>query len=201
MKRTGSNMWFFREFATSARFIFITGDQGFWHSKRVYEFVCPIIGTFIFTLVYYFIREYMKDGFISNMFKNLFDFVIFIVPFQLASLSVFATYNKKGLDDKLSGTNARVAIWSNEDNLYHYELLTLRQYSSLMFGYLCTIGIFYVFIYILISHFDYNRIYGSYIRYGEYFSLMVLLFFLFHYIFLTIYAITFLFDKIQFLRK
>src|SRR5574337_1231500 len=136
-------------------------------------------------------------SFLKEFCANTFQIMVFVVPFHLAALAVFATYKSEPLDEKLSGTNAQVRIWSNTDNSYFYEILTLRQYASLLFGYLCSVGIIYVFVYLFLSSMDLPMALRNEKQLLHTLSTVVCVFFVSHYITLTLYAITFLFDKVN----
>jgi hypothetical protein len=113
---------------------------------------------------------------------------------------VFATYQSNALDEKLLGTNAQISVWSNVDNGYFYKYLTLRQYTSLLFGYLCSIGIFYVVIYLFFSSMELPQSFNGERSILRDVAILLGVFFVIHYMTLTLYAITFLFDKINRIR-
>lgn len=190
-------MWWFFEIFSCFKFIYITGDENVFKSKRVYEFIIPISITIIFFVAYEKYPEIFIPNIVEGLSKNIFQFMVFVVPFHLAALGAFSTFNATGLDGKLSGVNAQLRVWSNADNDYFYKPLTLRQYVSLLFGYLCSIGIIYIMVYIIFSVFNFEKINSNYYStcYDVLFYLTI--FFIVHYVVLTIYAITFLFDKIN----
>ncbi|APX69218.1 hypothetical protein BKD03_07255 [Brucella sp. 09RB8471] len=190
-------MWWVREILSSLRFLAIEGDQRFWHSKRVYEFAAPLVATVLFLVLTLRFPQLFVPNFLANMTDKIFQFMVFVVPFHLAALVALSTFQRRGLDEKLAGTNAQVKVWSNIDSNYFYEVLTLRQYVSLLYGYLCTIGIGYIISYILASNLNTRFIYWSYKSYITHGLECVIIFFISHYTLLTIYSITFLFEKIN----
>lgn len=190
-------MWWFRELLASMRFLAVRGDQPFYKSKRVYELILPSLVTAgIFVLIWNYPKAFTND-IVAKITSNIFQFMVFVVPFHLAALGAFATFERAGLDQKLKGTNAQVRFWSNDDQGYFFEILTLRQYASLLFGYLCTIGVIYIILYIILINVDFSYIAGEHLSKVESFGLVVVLFFVAHYGFLSVYAITFLFEKIN----
>lgn len=190
-------MWWTRELLASLRFLAIRGSQPFLMSKRVYEFVLPTVVTVaIFSLLYLFPKAFSPD-FVGKITSNIFQFMVFVVPFHLAALGAFATFERRGLDDTLKGTNAEIRVWSNKENEHFFETLTLRQYASLLFGYLCTIGVVYIILYIILDNVNFPYVAGDHLDVVKKTALVAILFFVSHYAFLSIYAITFLFEKIN----
>lgn len=190
-------MWWIREILSSLRFLAIEGDQPFWRSKRVYEFVAPAMITATFLLVTTYVPHIFIQNFLGNVTDKIFQFMVFVVPFHLAALVALSTFQRRGLDEKLAGTNAQVKIWSNIDSTAFYEILTLRQYVSLLYGYLCTIGIIYIITYILASNLNMIFIYSNHQLIFKKSLECLVIFFISHYTLLTIYSITFLFEKIN----
>ena len=190
-------MWWIREILSSLRFLVIEGDQPFWRSKRVYEFVAPALITTSFLLVTTYVPQIFIQNFLGNVTDKIFQFMVFVVPFHLAALVALSTFQRRGLDEKLAGTNAQVKVWSNMDSTSFYEILTLRQYVSLLYGYLCTIGIIYIITYILASNLNMMFIYSNHQVILKKSLECLVIFFISHYTLLTIYSITFLFEKIN----
>lgn len=188
-------MWWLRELSTCLSFIMVSGDRRTLQSKRVYEFLLPTAATILIIVLYIFIPKMFFAGFLSNLTNKIFQFMVFVVPFHLAALGAFATFERAGLDETLKGTNAQIRKWSNEDNTYFYEVLTLRQYASLLFGYLCSIGVMFIVAYIVASNLDFKFVLGDHFEFAYKIVLALVVFFISHYAFLTLYAITFLFDK------
>jgi hypothetical protein len=193
-------MWWLREIVSCFKFLTVTGTQPFFKSKRVYEIVVPITCVIIAFLLIWFSPDVFPKTFIKEFSGNLFQVMVFIVPFHLAALAVFATYQSNALDEKLSGTHAQIRVWSNADNAYYYKYLTLRQYTSLLFGYLCSLGIFYVMIYLFYSSMELPKILDGERGILHNFAILLGVFFVIHYMTLTLYSITFLFDKINRIR-
>jgi len=190
-------MWWIRELLASLRFLAIRGSQPFLKSKRVYEFVLPSMVTVAISLLLHMFPKAFSPDFVGKITTNIFQFMVFVVPFHLAALGAFATFEREGLDETLKGTNAEIRAWSNKDNEYFFETLTLRQYASLLFGYLCTIGVVYIIMYIILDNVNFAYIAGDHLDIVKKTALVAILFFVSHYAFLSIYAITFLFEKIN----
>ena len=193
--------WWFFELLSSLKFLAITGNRGFFESKRVYEFVIPALVTVGLFIIIKFIPGLFSDAFLNELSGNLFKLMVFVIPFHLAALAALSTYQASGLDDKLIGVDAQLKVWSNTDNEYFYKDVTLRQYASLLFGYLCSIGIGYVLIYLFASSMRLESVLGEYFSYVHGVALFLTIFFVMHYGTLTIYAVTFLFDKANKVRS
>lgn len=138
-----------------------------------------------------------SDKFLSKLSESIFQFMVFVVPFHLAALGAFATFERAGLDSNLEGANAEIRVWSNKDNEYFYKTLTLRQYASLLFGYLCTIGVIFIVVYIISNNVKFDYVAGSWYEDLHLLAVFLVMFFITHYAFLSVYSITFLFDKIN----
>lgn len=190
-------MWWARELLASLRFLAIRGSQSFFQSKRVYELLLPAASAAVIFIVVVLWPKAFAVDFLGKIAANTFQFMVFVVPFHLAALGAFATFERAGLDAPLKGTNAEIRVWSNKDNQYYYETLTLRQYASLLFGYLCTIGMIFIVVYIIMANVDFEYVAGEHGKAVRRVSLAIVLFFVAHYAFLSVYAITFLFEKIN----
>jgi hypothetical protein len=193
--------WWLREILSCLRFIAITGNRGFFQSKRIYEFVLPGCAALVAAALYLAFPEIFMSGFLKNFSASVFQVMVFVVPFHLAALAALSTYQAPGLNDKLPGSEAQIRIWSNADNGYFFHDVTLRQYASLLFGYLCSVGIAYVLVYIFASSIDLTSVASSHYKYIYNAALFCSFFFVFHYVTLTIYAVTFLFDKVNKIRS
>jgi hypothetical protein len=189
--------WWLKEILSCMKFIAITGSKGFFRSKRIYEFVIPCVATLIAATLYLTFPNIVRPGFLRNFSASVFQVMVFVVPFHLAALAALSTYQAAGLNDKLPGSEAQIRLWSNTDNDYFFHQVTLRQYASLLFGYLCSVGIVYVLGYILVSGIDLTAAAGAYYHTVYKAVLFCSFFFVFHYVTLTIYAVAFLFDKVN----
>jgi hypothetical protein len=189
--------WWFREILSCLKFIAITGNKGFFQSKRVYEFVIPSVATLIAATLYLVFPNIFMKGFLRSFSASVFQVMVFVVPFHLAALAALSTYQATGLNDKLPGSEAQIKLWSNTDNDYFFHDVTLRQYASLLFGYLCSLGIAYVLVYVFASSIDLTTAAGPHYMQIYNAVLFCSFFFVFHYVTLTIYAVTFLFDKVN----
>lgn len=193
-------MWWVRELFSCFKFLAISGSKNPFKSKRIYEFIIPFILSMVFSYVYFNWPMVFATAAPKVLSESIFSFMVFVVPFHLAALGAFATFSAPGLDKVLSGTNVELKFWSNEDNCYVYKSLTLRQYVSLLFGYLCSIGVMYILIYVFIGVIDFQIILGAHVSSAEKLSVVFLSFFIIHYVILTLYAVTFLFDKANEIR-
>jgi hypothetical protein len=192
--------WWLKEILSCLKFIAISGNRGFFQSKRVYEFVLPGCLALIAAALYLEYPDIFMPGFLKNFSASVFQVMVFVVPFHLAALAALSTYQAPGLNDKLPGSEAQIRIWSNVDNGYFYHDVTLRQYASLLFGYLCSVGIAYVLVYIFASSVDLSVAAAAHYKLIYNTALFCSFFFVFHYVTLTIYAVTFLFDKVNKIR-
>ena len=157
----------------------------------------PLALSIITFVAYVLFPSLFRPGFLGRFVALLFQFMVFVVPFHLAALAAFATFERPGLDDPLKGTNAEIMVWSNADNAQVVAKLTLRQYASLLFGYLCAIGIIFIIVYLFASNIDFRNTFGPAFQGVYLLALGSTLFFVFHYAVLSGYAITFLFDKVN----
>ena len=189
--------WWIKELFSSTRFLLISGDTSFFESKRVYELVLPLtISCLIFGLYFVWPDLFIKD-FLKTASKSIFQFMVFVVPFHLAALAAFSTFERPILEEKLKGSNVGIWVWSNRDQQRFWKTLTLRQYTSLLFGYLCTIGIVFIVVYILASILNFQFLSGVWVSLVHGVSVFFLIFFITHYALLSIYSITFLFEKLN----
>lgn len=190
-------IWWLNELVRSLRFLSASGQEGFWRSKRVYELVIPAAFAGLLTVTALLYPDLVSAGFLPKLSNGLFQFMVFVVPFHLAALAAVATFTREELDQALSGTDVTLKVWDNEHSEYFLKSLTLRQYTCLLFGYLCSIGMAYILVFIVASGINLPWLFGEKAIIAEKLVTFSLLFYLAHYGTLTIYAVTFLFDKVS----
>jgi hypothetical protein len=190
-------IWWLGELLRSVRFLSASGQESFWRSKRVYEFVIPLAFAGTIAVVEFLFPKVLVPDILQKLSSGLFQFMVFVVPFHLAALAAIATFSRPELDALLKGDNVELKVWDNEQSEYFFKPLTLRQYTCLLFGYLCSIGMGYILVYIISSGVDAAWLFGCWSSYISHIAVFILLFFLAHYGTLTIYAVTFLFDKVS----
>lgn len=189
--------WWAKELLRSLRFLAANGQEGFWRSKRVYEIVVPGAIALVGAIVSIQYPLLLAADIVSKLANGLFQFMVFVVPFHLAALAAVATFTREELDKGLTGTDVTLRVWDNETSEYFYKSLTLRQYTCLLFGYLCTIGLAFILVYIVASGLNLSWLFGKQIENVQKLTLFLLVFYLAHYGIMTIYAVTFLFDKVS----
>lgn len=190
-------MWWLRELGSCTKFLRVTGAESVWESKRVYEFFIPLVITALFSLVFFRFPNAFDAESKSEIYKHIFQFTVFAVPFHLAALGAFATFKSDELEAELSGVHSKLRVWINIDNKDFYKPLKMRKYISLLFGYLCTLGVFYIFCFIIASNFDLKVIAGEHEGLVLDVGFILAIFFITHYSILTVYAVTFMFDKLN----
>ena len=189
--------WWLWELLSSFKFLSASGQEGFWRSKRVYELVIPLVIAAASLAVYVKWPQLFQADMLSKFSASLFQFMVFVVPFHLAALAAIATFARSGLDKPLRGTDVSIKAWDNKDSEYHVKSLTLRQYTCLLFGYLCSIGVAFIMVFVLLSGLNLEWLLSDWIVRAKQATFFLLMFFLAHYATLTLYAITFLFDKVN----
>lgn len=189
--------WWLWELLRSFKFLSASGQEGFWRSKRVYELVIPLVIAAASLAVYVKWPQLFQADMLSKFSASLFQFMVFVVPFHLAALAAIATFARSGLDKPLRGTDVSIKAWDNKDSEYHVKSLTLRQYTCLLFGYLCSIGVAFIMVFVLLSGLNLEWLLSDWIVRAKQATFFLLMFFLAHYATLTLYAITFLFDKVN----
>lgn len=189
--------WWIRELLGSVRFLSASGQEPFWHSKRVYEVVIPSVFALVGLALALLFPKLFAADILSKLSGSLFQFMVFVVPFHLAALAAIATFARPNLDQYLRGAKVEIRVWDNKNNEYFLKPLTLRQYTCLLFGYLCSIGVGFIIIFVVLSGVNLSWLLGDWLGFASKVVLFLLLFFLAHYGTLSIYAITFLFDKVN----
>ena len=189
--------WWFYELLGSLRFLSATGQEGFWRSKRVYELVIPAVVAGVGTLGALFFPDLMRPDTLKRLADGLFQFMVFVVPFHLAALAAVATFTRPQLDLPLKGSDVTLRVWDNLQGEYFLKTLTLRQYTCLLFGSLCSIGMAFILVYVVASGLNLPWLFGCSAAVIERAAVFLLVFYLAHYGTLTIYAVTFLFDKVS----
>ncbi|MGV1949674.1 hypothetical protein ACQZ44_02520 [Agrobacterium vitis] len=190
-------IWWVGELLRSVRFLSASGQESFWRSKRVYEFVIPSAFSGLIAFIAFLFPKVLVPDILQKLSSGLFQFMVFVVPFHLAALAAIATFSRPELDAPLKGDNVELKVWDNKQSEYFLKSLTLRQYTCLLFGYLCSIGMGYILVYIISSGVDTTWLLGSWSSHINHIAVFILLFFLAHYGTLTIYAVTFFFDKVS----
>ncbi|TBA34796.1 hypothetical protein [Rhizobium ruizarguesonis] len=189
--------WWLWELLRSFKFLSASGQEGFWRSKRIYELVIPLVISGSSAAVYVKWPAFFQTDLLSKFSASLFQFMVFVVPFHLAALAAIATFARSNMDKPLRGADVSIRVWDNADSQYFYKSLTLRQYTCLLFGYLCSIGLTFIVIFVLLSGLNLEWLLGDWVGRAKQLTFFLLMFFLAHYATLTVYAITFLFDKVN----
>ncbi|MBY3119937.1 hypothetical protein [Rhizobium laguerreae] len=189
--------WWLWELLRSFKFLSASGQEGFWRSKRIYELVIPLVISASSAVVYVKWPSFFQTDLLSKFSASLFQFMVFVVPFHLAALAAIATFARSNMDKPLRGADVSIRVWDNADSQYFYKSLTLRQYTCLLFGYLCSIGLTFIVIFVLLSGLNLEWLLGDWVGRAKQLAFFLLMFFLAHYATLTVYAITFLFDKVN----
>ena len=183
--------WWLRNLGSGFSFLFLIESSKFSESKRILEFIVPIFFAVGYTLIYIAYSEIFATDILEYFDTKLFSVMSFMVPFHLAALAILASIRSDVLDSMLAGQNASIRVWSNAEQKIILKDLKLREYISLLIGYLCTIGILYITcsiflnsIYIVISHPVLIAI-----------LLFMFVWFFVHYMVMSYYAIYFIVNK------
>jgi hypothetical protein len=127
--------WAIRQLLTPFRYLLIQQGDTIFKSKKVYDWMLPVILAAISTLLLLaFPGEhgmFSERGIIGG-FRKLLEVMI---PFYIVALAAVATFERKGLDDEMKGHPA-VLKMRRATGIYSEHILTRRQFICYLFGYL-----------------------------------------------------------------
>lgn len=172
-------------------------------SKRMYDFVIPAAIGVVITILSW--RFNVKFGLFEDkgVIPNIASLLNLLAAFYIAALAAVATFDRKGLDDRMKGEVASLKR-TNKRGSVVIIILTHRQFVCYLFGYLSLISIAMLsFIYFskiiqvpIIEFISFSGDYWVYIK-----SLFVFLFFAtFANLMITmLLGVHFLSDRLQFM--
>ena len=127
--------WTFRQLGSPMRYLWISHGSGLTTSKKTYDFAIPtLIGLAAVGVDRAFginMGLSAPDGLLSDVISLL----NLLIAFFIAALAAVATFDRKGLDEKMKGEPAILRRKNNKGRKVEI-ILTHRQFVCYLFGYL-----------------------------------------------------------------
>ena len=123
--------WAFRQLSIPMNYLRIRHGKGVFHSKVVYDFVLPLIFALFTCLSFWLVDVRLALFENQEMSKRIMDLLALMIVFYVAALAAVATFERKGIDEKLKGEDA--VLWvrnHDEGGNYFKKRLTYRQFIS-----------------------------------------------------------------------
>ncbi len=129
--------WAINQIFNPVKYLKIEQGSSFWRSKRVYDWILPILLSGVTTFSIYIFRDNIillgDDGLVVR-FLSLIELLI---AFFIAALAAVATFNREGLDDIMKGEPAIIILRKSDTGDLIEHPLSRRQFVCFLFGYLC----------------------------------------------------------------
>lgn len=133
-------IWAARQLLGPLLYLRIHQGMSLFRSKRVYDWIIPIMLTSITVTMTFYYMPQMKiftDRGIVGGFQKLLEV---LVPFYIAALAAVATFDRKGLDEEMKGEPVYLEI-RKAGNESRIITLTRRQFICYLFGYLAFLSL------------------------------------------------------------
>jgi hypothetical protein len=139
--------WAVKQLLVPINYLRIRHGDSWFRSKKVYDFVFPIILTALTCGVFWWIGISLRVFDHDELIKRVSDLLALMIVFYMAALAAVATFDREGIDTPLKGGDALLKARHHETGADFDRVLTYRQFISYLFGYLSFLSlVLYVFI-------------------------------------------------------
>lgn len=204
-------MWWLKQLCVPINYLRIRSGRDWLHSKRVYDFVLPIV---LAALTCAYFRWLGISFAIFNhpvLIKRISDLLTLMIVFFMAALAAVATFDREGIDEPLEGEPATLKVQNTENARQRItKILTYRQFISYLFGYLSFLSLV-LYVYIMVCDDGWKKLehyfksvrwlYGILTDYVDPLLTFVLFTALWQLIITSLLGIYFLTERIQSLSK
>lgn len=128
--------WAIRQILVPVNYLRIRHGNSLFHSKRVYDFVFPLIFTAATCAIFNWLHLRLSVFENAELTKRVLDLLALMIVFYMAALAAVATFERKGIDAALKGGDAILFVRNHDGGAYVEKKLTYRQFISYLFGYL-----------------------------------------------------------------
>jgi len=129
-------LWAARQLLTPTKYLRVKHGEGILRSKAAYDYVLPIAlaaltcGAFLWLEIPLSFFDY------TQFVTRIIDLLELMIVFYVAALAAVATFERKGIDKPLKGTDATLRVRHHDSGKWVTKKLTYRQFISYLFGYL-----------------------------------------------------------------
>ncbi|WP_147385845.1 hypothetical protein [Oleomonas cavernae] len=138
-------LWAFKQLGVPLRYLAIKQGDGIFHSKTMYDFVLPGLFSIANTTLVYLLSIKMGIFADKGLIPAIIDLLNLIIAFFIAALAAVATFERKGLDDKIKGQPATLSIMTKSGSKKDF-VLTHRQFICYLFGYLSFVSLLFLIL-------------------------------------------------------
>ncbi len=140
-------LWAVKQLLVPINYLRIRHGDRWFRSKKVYDFVFPIILTALTCGVFWLVGISLRVFDHEELIKRLTDLLALMIVFYMAALAAVATFDREGIDTPLKGGDALLKTRHHDTSEIVDRALTYRQFISYLFGYLSFLSLLlYIFI-------------------------------------------------------
>lgn len=134
-------IWAVRQLLVPCNYLRIRQGSGLLTSKRVYDYVLPAVLTASTVGICVVISAPLALGRHGILMKSLADLLALLIAFYMAALAAVSTFERKGIDEKLKGSDALLNVLNHDTGKRGDKKLSYRQFISYLFGYLAFLSL------------------------------------------------------------
>lgn len=134
-------IWVFRQSLNPLLYLSIRQGTGIFKSKITIDWVVPslfsVLTTLMLLILPFDIDYFGSDGLVTRFL----DLLQLMSAFFIAALAAVATFERKGLDDKMKGEPATIMRYRKSSQSFVEHILSRREFICYLFGYLSFVSI------------------------------------------------------------
>src|SRR5262245_46233248 len=105
----------------------IRHGEGLFQSKRLYDFVLPSTLAFATCAIFYWLDIPLSVFSHDELVKRITDILVLMIVFYMAALAAVATFEREGIDKRLKGEDAFLAVRDHDGGEWVDRTLSYRQ--------------------------------------------------------------------------
>lgn len=140
--------WAVCQLCRPCNYLRIRHGDTLWHSKRVYDWVFPLMLTVITVGGCWFSGISLRIQGHPVVSSSMLNLLALLIAFYMAALAAVATFARDGMDTKMEDDPAEISIYSNESGKDEDVELTYRQFISYLFGY-CAFSAIVIYLFVV----------------------------------------------------
>ena len=142
--------WAVKQLAVPCNYLRIRSGRTFFQSKIVYDWVLPALLTIGLVAIVVWIGAPLAIFQHPGIAKWLIQLLALMIVFFLAALAAVATFERKGIDDRLAGDDATLSVRNRLGGGRIRRNLSYRQFISYLFGYLSFLALL-LFLFVIFA--------------------------------------------------
>jgi hypothetical protein len=140
-------LWFVWQLLTPLNYLRIRHGEGFYYSKRMIDWVVPLIATICVVLVCRLVDQPLSLQTSSHFFDAVTNLLALLIAFFMAALAAVATFDRQGLDQLIENEEATLWRYVRKFDKKIDDKLSYREFICYLFGFLSFTSLFvYIFV-------------------------------------------------------